>query len=75
MVHLKEHSSLSNRMQPRDTKMLNMQTNTCDTAHHHNEEQNHRIILTGTEEPFDKIQHPLMIEPLTKLSTEEQTST
>jgi hypothetical protein len=53
---------------PRDTRMAQYtQINTHYTAYPQNEEKNHIVISVDSENEFDKIQHPFMMNTQNKL--------
>jgi hypothetical protein len=67
-THEKYHSSLSSRLHPRDTDMLQYtKIHPCNPLYKEtetNKQKNHMIILLDAAKTFDKIQHPFMLKVL-----------
>ena len=66
-AHKKDHTPQPSWIHPWVRRMVqHTQISQCDTAHQKRKDENHMIISINTEKTFDKIQHPFMIESLTK---------
>ena len=69
--HQKDHTPWPSGIHPKFTRIVqHTQINQCHTHINKRKIKNHVIISIEAEKTFDKIQHPLMIKTLIKMSIE-----